>query len=174
MFPMVSTVDELVAARGALDTAIDAGGRGRPADLRVGIMVEVPAAALKAAALAPMVDFLSIGTNDLPQYALAAERGNDAVAALADALDPGVLALIAATAAGAGDHALVAVCGEVAGDEQAAALLLGLGVRELSAAPAAVGVVKQAVRDVDLARARGLAAAALACPDARAVRELLR
>ena len=85
------------AHRGAapLDDAVEAIGRGRP-DLRVGIMVEVPAAALKAAAFAPHVDFFSIGTNDLTQYALAAERGNDALAALADPLDPGVLALVAA------------------------------------------------------------------------------
>ncbi|GAA4910354.1 phosphocarrier protein FPr [Actinomycetospora succinea] len=174
MFPMVAGVDELAAARRALDEAVETVGRGRPADLRVGIMVEVPAAALKAAAFAPDVDFFSIGTNDLTQYTLAAERGNDAVAALADALDPGVLALIKATADGAGDHVLVAVCGELAGDEQAAALLVGLGVRELSVAPGSVATVKQAVRDVDLAKARELAAAALACPDAAAVRALLR
>ncbi|GAA4782691.1 phosphoenolpyruvate--protein phosphotransferase [Actinomycetospora chlora] len=174
MFPMVAALDELVAARRALDDAVAAVGRGRPDGLRVGIMVEVPAAALKAAAFAPLVDFFSIGTNDLTQYALAAERGNDQLAGLADALDPGVLALIAATVEGAGDDVLVAVCGEVAGDEQAVALLVGLGVRELSVAPAAVGVVKQAVRDVDRARARDLAAAARRCPDAAAVRELLR
>jgi multiphosphoryl transfer protein len=173
MFPMVAGVDELVAARRALDDAVASVGRGRPADLRVGIMVEVPAAALKAPALAPMVDFLSIGTNDLTQYALAAERGNDRLAGLADSLDPGVLALIAATVEGAGDDVLVAVCGELAADEQAVALLVGLGVRELSVAPVAVATVKQAVRDVDLARARDLAAAALRCPTASAVRELV-
>ncbi|PVZ08136.1 phosphoenolpyruvate--protein phosphotransferase [Actinomycetospora cinnamomea] len=176
MFPMVTAVDELVAARRALDDAVEAVGRGRPAGLRVGIMVEVPAAALKAAAFAPLVDFLSIGTNDLTQYALAAERGNEELAALADALDPGVLALVAATVEGAAraDHdVLVAVCGELAGDERAAALLIGLGVRELSVAPAAVATVKQAVREVDLGRARDLATAALACPDAPSVRALL-
>jgi phosphoenolpyruvate-protein kinase (PTS system EI component) len=176
MFPMVAAVDELVAARRALDEAVESVGRGRPAGLRVGIMVEVPAAALKAAAFAPLVDFLSIGTNDLTQYALAAERGNDELAALADPLDPGVLALVAATVDGAAraDHdVLVAVCGEVAGDEQAVALLIGLGVRELSVAPAAVATVKEAVREVELGHAREVAAAALACPDAHAVRALL-
>ncbi|HSK57915.1 MAG TPA: putative PEP-binding protein, partial [Actinomycetospora sp.] len=176
MFPMVAAVDELIAARRALDVAIGAVGRGRPADLRVGIMVEVPATALKAAAFAPHVDFFSIGTNDLTQYALAAERGNDQLAALADALDPGVLALIAATvdgAATADGDVLVAVCGELAGDEGAVAVLIGLGVRELSVAPAAAAAVKQAVRDVELEDARALAAAALRCPDAGAVRELL-
>ena len=96
MFPMVSTVGELLAARRVLEDAIQAEGRGAPAGLRVGIMVEVPATALKAAAFVRHVDFFSIGTNDLTQYALAAERGNDAVAQLADPLDPGLLALVAA------------------------------------------------------------------------------
>ncbi|WP_433782135.1 phosphoenolpyruvate--protein phosphotransferase [Actinomycetospora sp. CA-101289] len=173
MFPMVATLDELTAARRALDDAIATVGRGRPADLRVGIMVEVPAAALKAAVFAPHVDFFSIGTNDLTQYTLAAERGNDQLAALADALDPGVLALVAATVAGAGADVLVAVCGELAGDEQAVPLLIGLGVRELSVAPGAVPGVKRAVRNVEVGSARELVAAALACPDAGAVRALL-
>jgi multiphosphoryl transfer protein len=172
MFPMIAAVDELTAARRALVEAVEAVGRGRPADLRVGIMVEVPAAALKAAAFAPHVDFFSIGTNDLTQYTLAAERGNDQLAALADALDPGVLALIATTVGGAGDDVLVAVCGELAGDEAAVPILIGLGVRELSVAPGAAATVKEAVRAVDLESARDLAAAALTCADARAVRAL--
>jgi len=117
MFPMVTTVDELLTARGLLDDAVRAAGRGAQADLRVGIMVEVPATALKAAAFAPHVDFLSIGTNDLTQYALAAERGNAELAALADPLDPGVLTLIGAAGACSVDGVLVAVCGELAGDE---------------------------------------------------------
>ena len=136
-------------------------------------MIEVPSAALHAERLLEHVDFLSIGTNDLTQYALAAERGNDAVAALADPLDPGVLALVAATGRVAADDLLVAVCGEAAGDEQAVALLLGLGVRELSVAPGLVPVVKEAVRAVDLGTARALAAQALAAPDAAAVRALV-
>jgi phosphocarrier protein FPr len=173
MFPMVTTVDELLTARGLLDDAVRAVGRGAPPDLRVGIMVEVPATALKAAAFAPHVDFLSIGTNDLTQYALAAERGNAELAALADPLDPGVLALIVATAACSVDGVLVAVCGELAGDEQAAAVLLGLGVRELSVVPGAVARVKEAVRHVDLVDAKELARRALAAPDAATVRRLL-
>lgn len=172
MFPMVSTVAELAAARAALDAAIAAEGRGVPADLQVGMMVEVPAAALRAAAFAPHVDFLSIGTNDLTQYALAAERGNDAVAALADPLDPAVLALVAATCRGAGDDVLVAVCGEVAADGAAAAVLVGLGVRELSVAAPAVAGVKQSVRDIDLVAAAALAEQALRAPDAATVRAL--
>ncbi|ODT99377.1 MAG: phosphoenolpyruvate--protein phosphotransferase [Pseudonocardia sp. SCN 72-86] len=172
MFPMVSTVAELLAARAALDAAIVAEGRGVPAELQVGMMVEVPAAALRAAAFAPHVDFLSIGTNDLTQYALAAERGNDAVAALADPLDPAVLALVAATCRGAGDDVLVAVCGEAAADPAAAALLVGLGVRELSVAAPAVAGVKQSVREIDVDVAAALAEQALRAPDAETVRAL--
>jgi phosphoenolpyruvate-protein phosphotransferase/dihydroxyacetone kinase phosphotransfer subunit len=170
MFPMVSTLAELLAARRALADAVRAEGRGTPAGMRVGVMVEVPALALKAPALAAHVDFLSIGTNDLTQYALAAERGNEAVAAIADPLDPGVLGLVAAAARA---RTTVAVCGELAADERATGLLLGLGVRELSVVPAAVAQLKQAVRDVDLSQAEELAQAALAAPDAGGVRALL-
>jgi len=172
MFPMVSTLDELLAAHGVLDEAVAREGGGRPAGLEVGMMVEVPAAALNARAFAPHVDFFSIGTNDLTQYALAADRGNPAVTGLGDPYDPAVLQLVAAVCDGAGD-ALVAVCGELAADEAAAALLLGLGVRELSAGPAAVPRVKQAVRALDLQGASATARAALAAGSAAAVRALL-
>jgi phosphocarrier protein FPr len=172
MFPMVSRLDELVQARQLLDDAIKRVGRGEPTDLQVGIMVEVPATALKAAAFAPHVDFLSIGTNDLTQYALAAERGNDAVAGVGDHFDPGVLALVDAVCRGA-TGSLVAVCGELAADERAAELLVGLGVRELSVVPRAIPTIKQAVRAVHGVEAAGVAAAALAAESADAVRELL-
>jgi phosphocarrier protein FPr len=170
MFPMVTTVDELRRGRRMLAEAAARAGLGESAGLRVGIMVEVPAAALKAAAFAPYVDFLSIGTNDLAQYALAAERGNGALAELADPLDPGVLRLIDAACRGAGDRVTVAVCGELAADESAVPLLTGLGVRELSVAPHAVPMVKEAVRAISLGRAAALAALVLDAPDAAAVR----
>jgi phosphocarrier protein FPr len=93
--------------------------------------------------------------------------------ALADPLDPGVLALIGATGATASEKVLVAVCGELASDEPAVPLLLGLGVRELSVAPAAVARIKEAVRRVDLSIARDLAGKALAAPDTATVRRLL-
>ncbi|MEV6490598.1 phosphoenolpyruvate--protein phosphotransferase, partial [Actinoplanes sp. NPDC051633] len=134
MFPMVSTVPEVVRARELLDEAIARAGGGPPAGLEVGIMVEVPAAALKTAAFVPYVDFVSIGTNDLTQYALAAERGNADLGSLADGLDPGVLRLIDAVGRGAAGRITVAVCGELAADETAVPLLIGLGVRELSVA----------------------------------------
>src|SRR4029450_11144495 len=111
--------------------AIKLHGAGEPAGLRVGIMVEVPAIALKTASVAPYVDFLSIGTNDLTQYALAAERGNPALDALADGLDPGVLRLIDAVCRGAAGRAPVGLCGELAADEAARAGLGGPGGRRL-------------------------------------------
>jgi phosphocarrier protein FPr len=144
-----------------------------PLGLQVGIMVEVPAAALKAAVLAPHVDFFSIGTNDLTQYTLAAERGNDAVAALGDPFDPAVLQLIRATSNGAAGQAEVAVCGEMAADVRAAPLLAGLGVTELSVTPRAVAEIKQVVRQTSLGESRELASEALLAPSGAAVRAVL-
>jgi phosphocarrier protein FPr len=94
LFPMVSALDELTAARRLLDAAVTAVSRGTPAGLEIGIMIEVPAAALNASVFVPHVDFVSIGTNDLTQCAMASERGSSALAALADPLDPAVLRLI--------------------------------------------------------------------------------
>ncbi|HWM57231.1 MAG TPA: phosphoenolpyruvate--protein phosphotransferase, partial [Pseudonocardia sp.] len=173
MFPMVTTLDELVAARQALDDAVRAAGRGTPPGLQVGIMVEVPAAALRAATFAPLVDFLSIGTNDLTQYALAAERGHPGLAALGDPLDPAVLALVAATCRAAAGGPLVAVCGELAADERATRLLVALGVRELSVTPPAIPAIKAAVRRIERADDAELVRRALAAPSAAAVRDLL-
>jgi phosphoenolpyruvate-protein phosphotransferase/dihydroxyacetone kinase phosphotransfer subunit len=172
MFPMVSSPDELFAARAMLDDAVKTVGRGQPADLRVGIMVEVPAAALKITRFAPHIDFISIGTNDLTQYTLAAERGNQALSRLGDPLDPGVLRLIETVCAGAGSAA-VAVCGEIAAEESAASVLVGLGVRELSVSPPAIPLVKETVRTLDLSRAQRLARSALDVDNAAAVRRLL-
>ena len=171
MFPMVTTVSELRDARRLLTEA--AGPDGLPDGLRVGMMVEVPAAALKIATFLPYLDFISIGTNDLTQYTLAAERGNAAVAALSDALDPGVLELLRYVCAAAGGRVPVAVCGEAAADPIAIPVLLGLGVRELSVSPHSVAIVKARVRVLDLARCTSLAKAALDADDAAAVRQLV-
>lgn len=173
MFPMIATLDELLAARRLLDEAIARTGRGRPAGLMVGMMVEVPAAALKASVFARHVDFLSIGTNDLTQYALAADRNNDAVAAIGDTFDPGVLHLVRATCQGAVGRAPVAVCGELAADERAVGLLIGLGVDTLSVTPPAIPATKEAVRAVDTREARRRADEALGADSAAAVRERL-
>ena len=177
MFPMVATVDELRRARELLDEArasLRDEGVAVPARLEVGVMLEVPSAALLAEKLAPLVDFFSVGTNDLTQYTLAAERGNAGVAALADPLHPAVLQLIRRTAAAAAAQGRrLAVCGEVAGDRLAVPLLLGLGATELSMNPVAIPSAKQAVRGTDVARATGLAEEALAAESAAAVRRLL-
>ncbi|MGA2925734.1 MAG: phosphoenolpyruvate--protein phosphotransferase [Solirubrobacteraceae bacterium] len=147
MFPMVSTPAELDAALAALAQARAA--TGVDARLEVGIMVEVPAAALQARELARSADFFSIGTNDLTQYTMAAERGNEQVGELLAGPQPAVLRLIDATVAGAAAHGRwVGVCGELAGDPAAALLLVGLGARELSMAPPLVAEVMAALRSV--------------------------
>ena len=138
-------------------------------------MVEVPAAALLADRLAEDADFFSIGTNDLTQYTMAADRGNVRVGALADAVHPAVLRSIRMTVEAAEARGRwVGVCGELAGDADATPLLLGLGVRELSMGAPSIALVKRAVRNVDLPVARALADDALACASAGEVRELLR
>lgn len=171
MFPMISTLGELIEARQILDEA--AGPSGLPADLRVGIMVEVPAAALKIESFLPHLDFVSIGTNDLTQYTLAAERGNPGVALLSDALDPGVLQLIHRVCRAARGQVDVAVCGEAASDELSIPVLVGLGVHELSVAPAAVPRVKAILRQLEVARCRVMAEEALTLASPKEVRRLV-
>jgi len=156
MFPMVATVDELLAARAHLEEAKAA--LGIAPELEVGVMVEVPALALAADRVAPHVDFFSIGTNDLAQYTMAAERGNAALAALLEGPLPPVLELIDAVCTAAEAHGRwVGVCGELAGDPDAAILIAGLGVRELSMAAGRIPAVKAALRRVDRDTARDAA-----------------
>lgn len=172
MLPMVTDRADLLAARALLDEAAAATGRPVPP---LGVMIETPAAALLAADLARDAAFLSVGTNDLTQYALAADRGNPAVAGRIDALHPAVLRLIKSAADGAAAHGRwLGVCGALASDPAAVPVLLGLGVTELSAAPGAIPAVKAAVRRVDLSAARALATRALALGTAAEVRESLR
>jgi multiphosphoryl transfer protein len=160
MFPMVATLEEVQAARGLLAEA--RAGLGSRAELEVGVMVEVPALALQAAQFAPEVDFFSIGTNDLAQYTMAAERGNAALAGLLDGALAPVLALIAGVTEAAHQHARwVGVCGELAGEPEAAVLLAGLGVRELSMAASRIPAVKAALRETDMEAAAAAAHSAL-------------
>ena len=171
MLPMVATLAEITAARAVLDQA--RADTGIDAPMELGIMVEVPAAALAAARLAEHVDFFSLGTNDLTQYTMAAERGDARLAPLLAGPQPPVLRLVQATVAGAAAHGRwVGVCGELAGDPAAAVLLAGLGVTELSMASALVAEVKAALREVSLADARAAAVAALDTDDADAARAL--
>jgi phosphoenolpyruvate-protein kinase (PTS system EI component) len=156
MFPMVATREELRAARALLDEL------GAGPQLEVGVMVEVPALAIQAEEFAPDVDFFSVGTNDLAQYTMAAERGNAALAGLLDDARAPVLALIASVVAAAEAHGRwVGVCGELAGDPEAAVQLAGLGVRELSMAASRIPAVKAALRAVDAEAAEAAARAAL-------------
>jgi phosphoenolpyruvate-protein phosphotransferase len=172
MFPMVATLAEYRAARQAVERAREQ--LGLASATPIGLMVEVPAAALQADALAREADFFSLGTNDLTQYTLAAERGNERLAILADGLDPSVLRLVALVCdAGERRGRRVGVCGELASDPAAVPVLLGLGVRELSVAPPLVPRVKEAVRAVDLDAARDLARRALEQESAEAVRALV-
>lgn len=170
MVPMIVDVAELRQVRAALGrAAAELGVVAVP----LGIMIETPSAALLADSLSAEADFLSVGTNDLTQYALAADRGNPATAARIDALHPAVLRLIAAAADGARRHGKwFGICGGVASDPLAAAILIGLGATELSATPAAIPALKAAVRRLTMADCRTLAAQALAAESAEAVRAL--
>jgi phosphocarrier protein FPr len=171
MFPMVATIAEYRAARAMLEAArAELGAPPVPA----GVMVEVPALAVAAERFAREVDFFSVGTNDLGQYTMAAERGNAAVSELLAGPLPPVLRLISAVATAATAHDRWAgVCGELAGDPGAAVLLAGLGVRELSMAAPRIPAVKEALRGVTLADAREVARQALELDDAVAVSELV-
>jgi phosphoenolpyruvate-protein phosphotransferase/dihydroxyacetone kinase phosphotransfer subunit len=171
MLPMVTTLDEVLEVRRVLEQA--RGQTGVEAELELGIMIEVPAAALAAARLAAHVDFFSIGTNDLAQYTMAAERGDARLASLLAGPQPAVLRLIGLAVEGARAHGRpVGVCGELAGDPAAAVLLAGLGVTELSMTPVLVPEVKAALRGINLQEARVAALAAIETDSAPAAREL--
>jgi phosphotransferase system enzyme I (PtsI) len=177
LFPLVSTLAELRAARAALDVvAADLRSEGHrvPERIPVGVMVEVPAAALMADHLAKEVDFFSIGTNDLIQYTLAVDRTNENVAELYSAADPSVLRLIAMVVEASRKHGIEAtVCGAMGGEPLYAMLLLGLGIRQLSMPSHQLPEIKRVIRGVRLADAEALAAEALRCATAREVVDLL-
>ena len=177
MLPMVATVGEVEEVRRRLDAVrqrvAHAGAPVGP--VLLGVMIEVPAAALVADGLAEVADFFSIGTNDLVQYTLAADRTNAALAELATPLQPAVLRLIDRVVQGArarGRH--VAVCGEAAADPEVIPLLVGLGVDELSVAPGSVGAVQVQVAGLDVAACRATAAAALLATDVDRIRTLVQ
>jgi phosphoenolpyruvate-protein phosphotransferase/dihydroxyacetone kinase phosphotransfer subunit len=177
MFPMVATLEEYRQAKAVLADVraeLERGGAPTPNELDLGVMIEVPAAALAAEQFAPEVDFFSLGTNDLTQYTMAAERGNAAVAGLADGLHPSVLGLIGTVAEAANGHGKWAgVCGELASDPVAVPVLVGLGIAELSANAPAIPAVKQAVRGVDAEAARVVAEKAVELSSAAEVRRLV-
>ncbi len=161
MYPMVSTIEELRAANlelRACMTEMKAEGIPFNEHIKRGVMVEVPAAALIADALARESDFFSIGTNDLIQYTLAVDRLNETVARLYQPTHPAVLQLIALTVKAAHDHALkVSVCGETAADPVMAVLMIGMGVDELSMSPNLIPLVKKIISQVSFVDAQALA-----------------
>ncbi|NPV87746.1 MAG: phosphoenolpyruvate--protein phosphotransferase [Anaerolineae bacterium] len=165
MLPMVSGVQEVKRAREIFDevrSRLTAQGKAIASKVQFGIMIEVPSAALLTGHLAPIVDFFSIGTNDLTQYTLAVDRTNDRVAALASPYNPAVLKLIAITIEEAHKNGKwVGLCGELAGEKMAVPLLLGMGLDEFSMAAPNIPGVKQTIRQWSLARAKEVAQQAL-------------
>lgn len=178
MFPLVSTLTEWRRARAALaQVASELTAEGVPfrPGLPLGVMIEVPAAALMADELAKEVDFFSIGTNDLIQYTLAVDRTNETVADLYNAADPAVLRLIAmVVAAGARHGKEVTVCGSMGGEPLYTILLLGLGLRVLSMPPHQLPEIKRVIRALTLKQAQALSAEVFALDTAEAVTERLR
>jgi phosphotransferase system enzyme I (PtsI) len=176
MFPFVSGLEELEAARAAVVTAAESlKSRGiHVPQVPVGVMIEVPSAALTADLLAEKADFFSIGTNDLIQYSLAVDRTDDRVSRLYEPLHPAILRMLRIVArAGKRRGLRVAVCGEMAADPVILALLVGLGLREFSMAPTAVPLAKQVLREMRCDDAARVAARALRVPTASQVEKLL-
>jgi phosphocarrier protein FPr/phosphocarrier protein len=171
MVPMVASVSELAAVRRSAGDASHALGRTEP--FRLGVMIETPAAAVTSDLIAAEADFLSIGTNDLAQYALAMDRADPELAAEVDALHPAVLRLVRATVQGAAAHGRpVSVCGGLASDPAAVPILIGIGVGELSAAPATIPELKALMAGLTLGACRDLAERACAAASAAEVRAL--
>ncbi len=178
MYPMISTIDEIMRANLILDQAkkelIERGHAFDP-HIEVGIMIEVPSAAVMADLLAPYVKFFSLGTNDLIQYTLAIDRGNDRVAYLYEPTNTAILRLIKHTIdAGHSSKIWTGICGGMASDPLMTPLLIGLGIDELSVNPSSVPLVKDAIRSVSYVEAREIAAAALSSNPAVDVNELSR
>jgi phosphoenolpyruvate-protein phosphotransferase len=172
MFPMVTSLAELFEARRILNEERER--LGAP-EVSVGIMIEVPSAAIMAETFAPHVDFFSIGSNDLTQYVLAIDRGHRELAKQADGLHPAVLELIRITAAAGQKHKkIVGVCGGIASDLQAVPLLIGLGVTELSVSVPSIPEVKACVRRLKKSNCRELAERALKLESAEQVREMMK
>ncbi|WP_447757621.1 phosphoenolpyruvate--protein phosphotransferase [Pseudomonas moraviensis] len=169
LLPMVTEVDELLQIRQRVDAlCLELGIAERP---EIGVMIEVPAAALQAEQLAEHADFLSIGTNDLSQYTLAMDRDHAGLAARVDALHPALLRLIAMTCEGAAVHKRwVGVCGALASDPLATPVLIGLGVTELSVSAVQIGEIKDRVRQVHEAECQRLSRDLLKLSSAAAVR----
>ena len=172
MFPMVADISEVRQARAIVEELRIALNAPK---IDIGIMIEVPSAALMADVIAPEVDFFSIGTNDLTQYTLAMDRMHPSLAGKSDGLHPAVLRLIARTVEAAHKHGKwVGICGELGGDPQAIPILVGLGVDELSISVPSIPTAKALVRTLKMPEAQALAQRALNCATSAEVREIVR
>jgi phosphotransferase system enzyme I (PtsI) len=172
LLPMVGSLGELEAARAALGRAARRAGVAPPP---LGIMIEIPSTALLCHRFATETDFFSIGTNDLAQYALAVDRANPDVASLYQPLHPAILRMLGSVVeAGRSSGRPVAVCGELASDPVGIAVLVGLGIRELSVTPVAIAGVKDALSTVDSVRAGALVERAMGAAEAAEVEKIFR
>ncbi len=172
MFPMIGRIEEFFAAKAILDEVLVQYPHDK---LQVGIMLEVPSAAVMAHQFAKEVDFFSIGTNDLTQYVLAIDRGHPVISKDADGLHPSILQLIhQAVTAAHRESKWVGVCGELAADPDAVPLLVGLGVDELSMSAKSIAMTKAMIREMQYSQMQALAMQALECQTAEQVRQLVK
>jgi phosphotransferase system enzyme I (PtsI) len=178
MYPMIATIDELRQANEILQVAkheLDSLGQIYDKNIEVGIMVEIPSAAVMADVLAKEADFFSIGTNDLTQYSLAVDRTNEKVGYLYNSFDPAVIRLIGRVIdEGHKKGKRVGICGELAGNPLAALLLLGLGLDEFSMSPSMVLRIRKAVSSVDIETAKKVSNAVLNMDSALQIEEYLK
>ncbi len=178
LIPMVSDVSEIIRTRKVIEECIDELHEKTGKKFvfpRLGMMIEVPSAALLASHFAPYVDFFSIGSNDLTQYAMAADRINESVAYLYQPAHPAVLRLIAMTVEAAAKAGIdVCVCGEMTSNPVHAIVLLGLGIRTFSMSPASIPVIKALIRKIPQGEARTIANSALTAATMAQVRHLSR
>ena len=178
MFPMIISVEEIRELKSVLETLkaeLRAEGKAFDENIQVGVMVETPSAAVNAKFLAKEVDFFSIGTNDLTQYTLAVDRGNELISHLYNPMSPSVLGLIKQVIdASHAEGKWTGMCGELAGDERATLLLLGMGLDEFSMSAISVPHIKKLVRSVSYQEAKALADEALQKPTAAEIEQLIQ
>ncbi len=177
MFPMIISVEEIRELKAVLETLkteLRAEGKAFDETMQVGVMVETPAAAVNAKFLAKEVDFFSIGTNDLTQYTLAVDRGNELISHLYNPMAPAVLNLIQQVIdASHAEGKWTGMCGELAGDERATLLLLGMGLDEFSMSAISIPRIKKIIRNVNFEDAKSLAQQALQQPTAQEIEQLV-